>query len=252
MSEVAREAVREAVHEAVHESMRGSWRAPVASRPYRSGRRPERWRAGRDRRRAGFTLLEVLLALALATLVGLAAARLLTGSNASETAVSQGSDRARALDLAADLLAAELRRAGSVPYPPPAGGGLDATRPTLELTLGAGRHGDALVVRYLDDRVQGAPVLRDLRFDAALDGRGLAQLYRATASGNRQPLVQGIDAVRVVGWVDAAGEHPRSALVAGPLRPWLLLVDLESEGPTTRRVAAPLPSRPRAEVVMTP
>ena len=101
-------------------------------------------------------------------------------------------------------------------------------------------------------RVEGAPVARELRFDAAPDGRGVPQLYRATASGSRQPLVQGIDAVRVVGWVDAAGAHPRSALVAGALHPWLLLVELESQGPTTRRLVAPLPSRPLAEVVTAP
>jgi len=197
-------------------------------------------------------LLELLLALALAILVGLAAARLLAGSRSAEAAVSGGSDAARALDLAAGLLAGELRRAGSEPYPPPAGGGLEPSQPSLVLALGSGRHGDALGVRYLDDRVQGAPVARDLRFDAALDGRGVFQLYRATASGNRQPVVQGIDTVRVVGWVDAAGAHPRSALVAGPLRPWLLLLELGTDGGATRWLAAPLPGRPLAGVVTAP
>lgn len=204
------------------------------------------------RRRPGFTLLEVLLALALTALVGLTAARLLVGSRSSEAAVSEGSDRVRALDLAADLLAGELRRAGRVPYPAPATGGLDASRPALEVRLGSGRHGDALGVRYLDDRLQGAPVARDLRFDVAPDGRGVPQLYRATASGNRQPLVQGIDTMRVVGWVDATGAHPRSAFAGGPLRPWLLLVELGAEGRASRTVATPLPSRPTAEVVMVP
>jgi len=197
-------------------------------------------------------LLEVLLALALAALVGLVATQLLRASRASEAATSQASDRAQALDLAADLLAGELRRAGFRPYPPPAGGGLDARGPALVLAPGSGLHGDALGVRYLDDRVQGAPVDRDLRFDAAPDGRGVPQLYRATASGSRQPLVQGIDAVRVVGWVDAAGAHPRSALAPGPWRPWLLLVEIGSDAGATRRVAAPLPSRPLAVVVTAP
>lgn len=200
----------------------------------------------------GFTLLEVLLAAALAAAVALAAAHLLAASRASETTTVRASDRARALDLAAGLLAGELRLAGHVPYPPPDGAGLDRDRPTLELTLEAGRHGDELGVRYVDDRVRGAPLVRDLIFDAAVDSRGTAQLYRAAGSGTRQPLVQGITAVRVVGWVDAAGAHPRGGLVSGPLRPWMLLLEIASEDATTRRLAAPLPNRPLAYMVMAP
>ena len=252
MAAAARAVGGDAVSENPSEASRCAAYAHCAPPPNRGGLRRVRWRAGRDRRPAGFTLLEVMLALTLAALVGLAATRLLSASLTAEPATSQGADRARALDMAADLLGAELRRAGSEPYPPPTGGGLDAGEPALKVTLGSGRYGDVLAVRYLDDRVQGGPLLRDLRFDAAVDGRGVPQLYRAAAGGNRQPLVQGIDAVRVVGWVDAAGAHPRSAFVAGALRPWLLLVELGVEGSTTRRVAAPLPSRPRAAVVMAP
>ncbi len=203
----------------------------------------------RDSRAFGLTLLEVLLAVALATLVGLVATRLLLVSRTSEGRLSETSDHARALDLAADLLGDELRRAGSEPFPPPSGGGLDRGEPSLELLLGSGAYGDGIRVRYVDERVRGKPVARDLRFDVAVDGRGVGQLYRATASGNRQPLVQGIDGLRIVGWVDATGMHPRGALVPGPLRPWLLLLEVEAPGTMTRRVAAPLPSRPQATVV---
>jgi type II secretory pathway pseudopilin PulG len=194
-------------------------------------------------------VLELLLAVSLSALVGLAAVRLLAGSRASEVSTSTASDRARALDLAADLLTGELRRAGYVPYPSPLADGRGAVRPGLTVTLGSGPRGDALGLRYLDDRLQGGPVTRDLEFDAAIDGRGLAQLYRTTASGSRQPWVQGIDRIQVVGWVDSTGLHNRSELAAGELRPWLVLLALGAAGAPVRRLAVPLPSRPLATVV---
>ncbi len=206
----------------------------------------------RRRAHAGFSVLELLLAVSLSALVGLAAVRLLAGSRASEASTSTASDRARALDLAAGLLTGELRRAGYVPYPSPLADGRDAVRPGLTVTLGSGPRGDALGLRYLDDRLQGGPVTRDLEFDAAIDGRGLAQLYRTSASGSRQPWVQGIDRIQVVGWVDGTGLHGRSELAAGELRPWLLLLALGAAGVPARRLAVPLPSRPLATVVEGP
>lgn len=209
-------------------------------------------RTPRGRGRAAFTLLEVLLALVLTTLVGLAAARLLVALHTVEASSSLQTDRVRALDLASDLLGGELRRAGSAPYPPAAGAKPPPVRPALVLSLGSDARGDAIVVRYLDDRVQGTPVARDLRFDVAQDGRGAFQLYRTTPDGTRQPLVQGVQSVRVVGWVDAAGMHPRRSFAAGPWSPWQVLVELGAGDGATRRLVAPLPNRPPAEVVMSP
>ncbi|MEJ2667059.1 MAG: prepilin-type N-terminal cleavage/methylation domain-containing protein [Deinococcales bacterium] len=203
-------------------------------------------------RRAGFTLVELLVGLALAAVVTLAAARLLVGSSRSEGAVAAGADRALALDLASDLLGAELRRAGYVPVPPPSSVKLEPGTPSLTLTLTDGVQGDALAVRYVDDRLADGPVLRDLTFDAAVDGRGEPQLYRRTASGQRQPLVQGIAALRVTGWADAAGMHMRDELVAGRLGPWLVLLSLATPDGTARTLAVPLPSRPTTEVVRAP
>jgi prepilin-type N-terminal cleavage/methylation domain-containing protein len=201
---------------------------------------------------AGFSLAELLLALALAAVVMLAATRLLVGSKRADAAVSAASGSMLALDLAADLLGDELRRSGYVPVPTPVGVTLDRTLPSLVLDIADADHGDGLVARYIDDRLADGPVLRDLRFDAGMDGRGEPQLYRRTATGHRQPLVQGIASVRVTGWVDAAGVHDRESLVAGTLEPWIVLLELATADGTTRTAAVPLPSRPATEVVRAP
>lgn len=203
-------------------------------------------------RGTGFTLVEVLLALAMAAMVVLAATGFLVGSSRADVAVSSASDSTLALDLAADLLGEELRRAGTTPNPPPGGVRLDGSVPSLTLVIGAGAQGDALAVRYVDDRLADGPVLRDLRFDAGIDGRGERQLYRRTASSHRQPLVQGIESLRVTGWADAAGIHGREAFAAGPLEPWLVLLELTAADGAVRTVAVPLPSRPPTKMLWAP
>lgn len=202
-------------------------------------------------RAAGYTLVEVLVALALAGAVVLVAVRALAGAHAVDGSLSAGSTAARALDLGTDLLAGELRRAGYAPYPNPDADW--APSPGLTLEIGAdGAHGDTVGVRYLDDRLASGTVERDLRFDVAVDGRGVPQLYRRTASGNRQPLVQGVTSFRLVAWADAAGLHQRDELVAGTLSPWLLVFSLTADRGPPRTVAAALPSRPEAQVTVGP
>lgn len=198
------------------------------------------------------TLLELLVALALGALVTLAATRLWMGSRQRETGLTAAADAVRTLDLAAELLAAEVRRAGYHPYPAPPDDSLPPSAAMLGLDLDAGDEGDALVVRSLDDRVVGPPVTRDLRFVAAEDRRGVAQLYRATASGTRQPLVEGIRGMRVEAWADRSGWHGRQELRVGALRPWLLVLALRTRDGSERRVAVALPSRPLTEVVRSP
>lgn len=198
------------------------------------------------------TLLELLVALAVGALVTLAATRLWRATRQRESALTAAADAERSLDLAAELLSAELRRAGYRPYPATANASPTAASAMLRLELDAGNGSDALVVRYLDDRLAGPPVPRDLRFVAAEDGRGVPQLYRAPASANRQPLVQGIRRIKVVEWADQSGWHERRELTAGTLRPWLLLVALRGGDGKERRVAAAMPSRPRTEVVRSP
>lgn len=191
------------------------------------------------------------MALALAAVVTVAASGALGTTRKNADAVADISDATQALDLAADLLGAEVRRAGAVPYPPVGDPVLDGGA-TLVLSISDAAEGDHVRVRYVDDSVQDGPVLRDLGFSAALDGRGSWQLYRQAGTGVRQPLVQGIRTLRIEGWVDAAGLHPRSDLVPGALQPRLLMLRLEAGARDVRRVAVPLPSRPATEVVAQP
>ncbi len=199
-------------------------------------------------RRRGFTLVEALLAAALAALIVLAAVRLAGAARGLGAAATDASDRALALGLGTDLLAAELRRAGFEPFPS-SGLTLPADGPDLTLTLRpASPAGDSVRVRYVDDGLADGPVVRDLVFSAGTDGRGVPQLYRATYGGRRQPLVEGVEALRVAGWVDAAGRHTRSEVISGPLQPWLLLLRVSAAGGDAWTLAVPLPSRPRTEV----
>lgn len=205
------------------------------------------------RSRRGFSLLEVLVALALSALVGLVAARGLSAARRAVRGTAQASDAALSLDLGSALLEREVRRAGYVPYPaPPAGDA--AVTPGLGLAVHTrSPQGDSLEVRYLDDRVVDGPVARDLRFEVGVDGRGLPQLYRATAAGSKQPLVEGVTGLRVSGWGDASGLHAGSDLGAGSLRPWFLVLRLTAAGaPSARTVVVPLPSRPLTTVGVGP
>lgn len=201
-------------------------------------------------RAAGLTLAEVLVALALAAVVGLAAARLLQASQRPRTTAGIAADHAQTLDVASGLLSGTLRRAGYRPFPLPAGMTLGAS-PTLVLHLAGVGRSDELAVRYIDDRLASGPRLRDVSFTVGVDARGEWQLYRRAGAGTRQPLVHGIDELRLVAWSDAAGLHRRGDLVGGGLRPWALELQLGTDA-DTRRVVVTLPGRPLTQVVTTP
>lgn len=205
-------------------------------------------------RRAGLSLLEVLLALALTALIVVAAGGALTGVRDAAGAAGTASEEVAALDLGRELLAAQLRRSGYRPYPADGAPAPDPGEPGLIVLLdGTDDRADALRVRSVDDTLAGPAVLRDLRFEVGLDGRGVPQLYRSVAAGVRQPLVEGIAGLRIDGWVDARGAHARSELLAsGAIEPWLLLVTLSAPSGRERQLVAPLPGRPRAGVEVGP
>lgn len=208
---------------------------------------------GRGAAQVGFTLLEVAVALALAATVALVLVRFLGAARTAQTSGARASDAVLTLDLAADLLGGEVRRAGYGPVAPDAlVEALSAA--TLRVVVHTERaSGDALSVAYLDDRLAGGVVSRALRFEAGTDGRGAPQLYRITASGAKQPLVQGVTRLTVAGWADAVGLHGRASLTPGAFDPWLLLLRVESAPAAPARVfAVPLPSRPSATVEVGP
>jgi type II secretory pathway pseudopilin PulG len=182
-------------------------------------RPPSRARAGGpvgSRRAAGLTLVETLVALAVAAILLVGFASLV--ANARRTAVKSvvTSDATRALDLAASLLSEEVRLAGSVPWPRPDSvegtDDLDAFVATgLWLDTYPAADGDSataggervsLRLRYVDARLAGEPVARDVTFEIGVDGRGVPQLYRRAGGAARQPLVEGVGALRLLAVVE--------------------------------------------------
>ncbi|MDZ7800449.1 MAG: prepilin-type N-terminal cleavage/methylation domain-containing protein [Trueperaceae bacterium] len=158
------------------------------------------------RRRGGFTLLEVLVALALAAVVAASLAALLVRVGRTTADVGVRTDRAQRAGLAAALLRGEVERAGR---------GQEAPGLTLTLQDGAPR-GDRVTVRYLAEAHRVAPAEVDATFFAATDSAGRPNLYRKPPDGVRQPWLLGVEGVHVVGAVSVDGRtRTRAALSDG-------------------------------------
>lgn len=162
----------------------------------------------RRRARAAFTLVELLLTLGVAALLLLLLGAYMASARRAQQATEVGWQAGVALQLATELLREELRLAGSAPWPFPAEV-VDTDQPQafmqVPLQAWGAPGGSAIRLRYLDDRLAGAVVARDLTFEAAPDGRGQPQLYRRSGSDNRQPLVEGITQLLIVGGIDESG-----------------------------------------------
>lgn len=167
--------------------------------------------------RAGFTLLELLLASVLLVVLLSAAAGLLGGAGGAERSGREAAERDGAARLALELLRAELALAGSDPD----GTGAWVDRPAVELNTAGPGLGDRIVVRYVDP-VAG-PV--EAAWEAGRDGGGRASLYRSEPGATRQPAVAGVRHLRVV-----------------TLEP-LVRLELRLEAGETRRLVVPLPAR---------
>ena len=185
----------------------------------------------------GFTLLELLVALAVAALLASALAWSMQASARAVGGVAAATDAAQRRALAASLLRGEIERAGR-------GGPEHDGRLAIRRDPGAGG-GDALEIGYLAeaDRVE-ATVLR-ASFFAARDGADRPNLYRQPPGSVRQPWLLGVTGVHLVRGRDHAGRTlARAALVAGA-RVAAVEVELRFEqGPperfwaSTRRIAA--------------
>lgn len=198
----------------------------------------------------GFTLVEMLVALALgALLLGLVGA-LLTGGRRHGAATEAAVDAAATLRLAAELLREELRLTGAAPWPTP---GAVPDVPDVEgwlatpLTLVVSAAGSVVGARYVDHRLADGPVARDLTFEAAPDGAGEPQLYRRQAGSPRQPLVAGIDRLTVLEVIAASGVGlPPEAADGREVA--ALLIEL-GVGHVSARVVVELPAKPLVAVV---
>ena len=175
-------------------------------------------------RRLGFTLVEVLVALAIAGILMVALAGFVRSARGAAVAAESSSETAVTLRLATELLREELLLAGSAPWPLPVAGGditglEGAQTPAQFLAQGvqvsnvAGGHAVRLV--YIDDRVAGQPVARHLTFEARPDSQGQPQLYRRAGASPRQPWVAGVERLTVMGGIDQAGAAVAVSSMAG-------------------------------------
>lgn len=195
----------------------------------------------------GFTLVELMVALAVAALlVGLLGSTLAGGASVAGN-VGRASEAAQLRILAAGLLRAEVELAGR---------GSATSGLALELDP-AGEGGDRIVVRYLADAYRAEPLLVEATFFAAVDGRGRASLYRQPDDGVRQPWLLGVTGVHVRGGRGPDGTTlTRSQLTAGTDVAALEIEVRFTEGPPAHGWAAtarsgtlsgtPLPSLPAA------
>lgn len=144
-------------------------------------------------RQSGFTLLEMLIALAV---FGLFLAGLMHAERAYHRAVTVEDEalRMQLKQAAVELLRSELGMAGYRHSGP-------------DIWVEHGRATDRITFSYLEDRLEAAAEVRTVTFDAGTDREGRASLYRKEGTSNRQPAVSGLSALRVVGWTDAVGGH---------------------------------------------
>jgi len=203
-----------------------------------NGRRRRRTRAA-----AGLTLVEVLVTLAVASLLLAAVSGVLVGANAAGAAEERATEPWRALDLAAELLAEEAGLAGHAPYPL-----ADDTGPGPDVTLTGSASGHVIQARFVDDRLAGPPVARELRFEARVDAGGAPQLYRTAGSASRQPLVAGVAGLRV-DWV-VTGSGDLVAPVPGAAYPEAraLVLSLSAAQGEARTAVVLLAARPTVAV----
>jgi prepilin-type N-terminal cleavage/methylation domain-containing protein len=203
---------------------------------------------GRSSGRSGLTLVEVLIALAIASLITMALGQALRSTRASEAAVNRTLDPLQVLDLAAELLHEELSLAANLLWPLPAHieglpDGADAMAfVTPGLVIDDGPAGGSVRVRYVDDRLAAGPLARDVTFEAGVDAAGEPQLYRRAGTSSRQPLVAGIESLGVVSVVQGGALLEPGAVEAGSPVSAVVLRLVAPEA--TRDVVIELPDRP--------
>jgi type II secretory pathway pseudopilin PulG len=155
---------------------------------------------------AAFTLLETLLALAIAGVVIALLGGALAGGMRTAGRIADGAAQAQRRALAWSLLRQELERAGRR---------VDEAGLVLDLDPADGG-GDRVLVRYLADAYRAEPVRIEAWFFAAEDGGGRPNLYRRPPDAVRQPWLLGVTGLRVVrGRADDGRPLARSELVPG-------------------------------------
>jgi prepilin-type N-terminal cleavage/methylation domain-containing protein len=184
-----------------------------------------------------FTLLETLIALAVAGLVATALAWSVQATSRLTGGVAATTDAAQQRALAAALLRGEIERAGR-------GGAEHEGRLAIRLDPEGGG-GDTLEIGYLAEADRAEATILRASFFAARDASGRPNLYRRPPAAVRQPWLLGVTGVHLLGGRDDGGRPlARDDLLAGT-RVAAVEVELRfATGPpervwaSTRRVSA--------------
>lgn len=203
---------------------------------------PARWPRRSSKPVAGLTLVEVLVALAICSVILGLVASLLGSARAATASQDRATEPARTLDLAAELLAEEIGLAGYRPWR------LAPVETGPEILIASTPNGHSLRVRFVDDRAEGPAVERLLTFEAREDGAGVPQLYRQSGASSRQPLVAGVESLVVEAIVTGAGVALEPAPGSVHVGARGLVLYMAGEDGAQRVVVVPTGSRPTVEV----
>jgi prepilin-type N-terminal cleavage/methylation domain-containing protein len=149
----------------------------------------------------GFTLAEVLTALALLAVVLLAVGHFTVGSVRTWRAALQLLERAQLTAVAEEVVLQELGLAG---YRLEA---FDPPQATVEISVNPHpERSDSVRVHYREERWLAAPQLQDITIDVTSDAQGNRNLYRREHGATRQPAVQGVTNLKLFRFIDGDGQ----------------------------------------------
>ncbi len=168
------------------------------------------------RRKHGFTLVELLVGMAVLGVVLLAVVQFAAGSWRNYRAAVRLIERSQIESTARDVVVQELGLAGY-------GLGLHGELPgaTVEIGIGSGAdRSDAFTVHYLEERWLAEPQRRSITIDVMRDSGGHSNLYRREETATRQPAVQEVTNLKLVALYDDRGQQvlahePWPAMVSG-------------------------------------
>ena len=186
----------------------------------------------RARAAGGFTVPELLIGLAVTAIMGLAIFQYLTSTVRSYRAASDMVDRVQLESMARNVVVAELSMAGN-------GAGLvgDLDGPTVEIGLASREdQSDTFTIRYLADRWLAEPEVRHITMDVARDSQGNWNLYRREEGATRQPAVQEVTNLKLLNFMNEAGEYVAASSPDWPDRIMAFVVRL-SFGWGSERIA---------------
>jgi len=183
-------------------------------------------RTGRNR---AFTLPEVLMTLSITVILGLALMQFMTTTVSGYRAAADMAERVQLESTAANVVVMELSFAG---YGDGMFGDLDG--PTIEIGLsGREDRSDTFRVHYLEERWLETPVARNVTIDVKQDSKGGWNLYRREDGATRQPAVQDVTNLKLLGLITESGEL-LSPEAAWPERISAFIVQLSFSWETSR------------------